>query len=628
MKKDILKVIISAILLIIAEFAKINNEWIKIILFIISYLLVGAEVIVKAIKKMLKKDFFDENFLMTVATIGAIAIKQFPEAISVMLFYEIGEILQDTAVEKSKKSITSLLKIRPDYANIKDENEKMIKVKPEEIKTGQTIFIKPGEKIPIDGIVIEGKSSIDTSALTGESIPREIKVGDEALSGCINLDGMLTVEVSKEFKQSTVNKIIDLVENATEKKTTTENFITKFSKIYTPVVVLLAIVIAIFSPFILKTGEFNTWLYKALTFLVISCPCALVISVPLSFFSGIGGASRKGILVKGSNYLEVLSNVKTVIFDKTGTLTKGKFEVQEIKPKDITRDDLIKIAAYAENHSNHPIAKSVRKLYKGEVEEKNISSIKEISGKGIICTLYNLQYDSDRLKHKKETSVIIGNKSLLVENNIENIEEKDNDIGTILYIAINDIYSGKIIIADEIKKDSKESIKQLKKIGVNDIVMITGDKEEVAKNVSKKLGIETFHFELLPDEKMKKMEELLTRNFKSDRGKVAFVGDGINDAPSLARADVGIAMGGLGSDAAIEAASVVIMNDEPSKIPLAIEIAKKTMKISKENIWFAIIVKTLILIMSILGITTMWQAVFADVGVTIIAVFNSLRALK
>lgn len=625
MKKKILRIVTSLILLIIAQFLIKNNEIFRIILFVLSYLLVGYEVIIKAIKNILRIDFFDENFLIFLATIGAMIIKHFPEAIMVMLFYEIGEILEDKAIAKSKKSIKKLLEIRPDYANIKDETEKIIKINPEKVEIGQIIYVNPGEKIPLDGIIIEGESTVDTSTLTGEYIPRKLKTGDEALSGCINLDGVLKIKVNKSFEQSTVNKIIDLVENATDKKTDTEKFITKFSKIYTPIVVVIAILIAIIPTLILKIGDFNTWIYKSLTFLVVSCPCALVISVPLSFFCGIGKASQNGILIKGTNYIETLSNVKTIIFDKTGTLTKGNFEVQEILPKEITRNDLIKIAAYAESCSNHPIAKSIVTLYKNKINEKNITNLREISGKGIICSLVNLELEQENIK---EINVIIGNKPLLEENNIQNIEENKKDIGTIIYVAINGKYSGKIIIADEIKKDSNKAIRELNKLGIKDITMITGDKKDVAKKVSRSLGIKKYYYELLPDEKMKKMEELLTRNFKSDTGKVAFIGDGINDAPSLARADVGIAMGGLGSDVAIEAASVVIMNDEPSKLSLAIKISKKTMRIAKENICIAIIIKIVVLLLSYFGIATMWEAVFADVGVTIITIINALRAFS
>ena len=635
MKKQIIQVISALILFIIGLSVKFENVWINRAIYLISYAIVGAEIVIVAIKNIFKGEVFDEHFLMAVATIGAISIGEYPEAVAVMLFYQIGEMFQDYAVDKSKKSITELMDIRPDYANVKREN-KITKVKPEEVKINEIIVVKPGEKIPLDGIVIDGKSMLDTSSLTGESLPRSIKKDEEVLSGCINQSGTITIKVTKEYGESTVHKILDLVENASNKKSKSENFITKFAKYYTPIVVILAVMLAIIPPIILRDGNFTNWLYRALTFLVVSCPCALVISIPLGFFGGIGGASKKGILVKGSNYLEALANTETVVFDKTGTLTEGVFEVQEIKTakeiqdqklketkqepenieiSEITKEELLKTVAICENDSNHPIANSVKNAYVKQNNEKidtsNLKNVQEISGKGISATIEGKE-------------VLVGNQKLMKDKDIKYIQCKS--VGTILYVSIEGKFAGYIVISDKIKQDSKEVISSLNKNGVKKTVMLTGDKKEVAEKVSKQIGIDAVYAELLPDGKVKKVEELLQT--KESKGKLVFVGDGINDAPVLALSDIGIAMGGLGSDAAIEAADVVIMTDEPSKVSKSIDIAKKTMKIVKENIIFAIAVKIIVLILGACGIATMWEAVFADVGVSILAILNSLRMLK
>ena len=546
---------------------------------------------------------------MAVATIGAFAIGEFPEAVAVMLFYQIGELFQDYAVDKSKESITNLMDIRPDVAVVK-RNGKLETLKPETVKIGEEIVVKPGEKIPLDGTIIDGSSMLDTSALTGESVPRSAKIGEKVLSGCINQSGVLTIKVEKEFGESTVSKILDLVENASNKKSKSENFITKFAKIYTPTVVGIAILLAIIPPFLLKWGSFSEWLERALTFLVVSCPCALVISIPLGFFGGIGGASRKGVLIKGRNYLELLSKTDIFVFDKTGTLTEGVFEVQKINPVDISEEELLKIAAYAESYSNHPISASIKKAYQKEINQEIIEKTEEISGKGIISQIEN-------------KTVVIGNNKIMQEKGIE--YKECNDIGTILYVAINNKFEGSIVIADKIKEDAKQTIQGLKRNNVSKTVMLTGDKKEIAEKVAKQIEIDEVYADLLPDQKVEKVEELMKQ--KTEKGKLAFVGDGINDAPVLAISDIGIAMGGLGSDAAIEAADIVIINDKPSKILEAIKISNKTMRIVKQNIIFAISVKILVLILGACGIATMWEAVFADVGVSFIAILNSLRAL-
>ena len=610
MKKRTIKIIISLILFIFAMVIKFENEIINNIIFVISYLIVGFEILKKAIRNIVRGKVFDENFLMSVATIGAFAIGEYPEAVAVMLFYQIGELFQSYAVDKSRKSIASLMDIRPDYANVYREGN-IETANPEEVKIGETIVIKPGEKIPLDGKIIEGKTTLDTKALTGESLPREVSEGDEVLSGCINLNGMIKIEVTKEFGESTVSKILDLVENASSKKSKSENFITKFAKYYTPTVVIIALILAIVPPLVIQGATFSDWIYRALSFLVVSCPCALVISIPLSFFGGIGGASKKGILIKGSNYLEALSNAEIAVFDKTGTLTKGVFEVQEVKPVDISNEELLKIAAYAENYSNHPISKSIKQAYNKPIDENEIINSEELSGLGIVAKI-------------GEKNVLVGNEKLMQEKQIE--FEKCNKIGTIIYIAINGKYTGYILIADKIKEDAKQTIEELKKNDIKQTIMLTGDKKEVGESVAKEVGIDKVYTELLPTDKVQKVEELLKT--KSPKGKLVFVGDGINDAPVLTLADIGIAMGGLGADSAIEAADIVIMTDEPSKIIKAIKLSKKTMRIVKENIVFAIFIKILVLVLTAFGLSTMWEAVFADVGVSIIAIINALRVLK
>ncbi len=610
MKKDGIKILISLVLFIMAITIDFNNELINNTIYVVSYVIVGLEIIIKAIKNFTKGKIFDENFLMTVATIGAFGIGEFPEAVAVMLFYKIGELFQDYAVDKSKKSISDLMDIRPDFANV-ERNGKIEKVNPDDVKIGEIIVIKPGEKIPLDGCVIEGSSSLDTKALTGESLPKDVSENEEVLSGCINLSGVIKVKVTKEYGKSTASKILDLVENASSKKAKSENFITKFARYYTPIVVIIAVFLATIPPIIIKDATFSEWLYRALTFLVVSCPCALVISIPLSFFGGIGGASKMGILIKGSNYLEQLANTEIVVFDKTGTLTHGVFEVQKINAINISEEELLKITAYSENYSNHPIALSVKKAYGKNINEKQIIETKELSGLGITAKI-------------EEQNVLVGNEKLMSENQIE--YTKCDDVGTILYVAIDGKYVGNIVIADKIKEDSVKAISNLKKNNIKQIVMLTGDKKKVGENIAKKLSIDTVYAELLPDGKVEKIESLLKE--KSEKGKLLFAGDGINDAPVLAISDIGIAMGALGSDAAIESADVVIMTDEPSKIVDAIQLSKKTMRIVKENIIFAIFVKILVLILSALGISTMWEAVFADVGVTIISVINALRVLR
>ena len=609
MKKSLIQIIISAILFAIGLLVPFSNEWITKGIYIVAYLIVGLEIVIKAIKNIFKGEVFDEHFLMAVATIGAFAIGEFPEAVAVMLFYQIGELFQDYAVDKSKESITNLMDIRPDVAVVK-RNGKLETVKPETVKIGEEIVVKPGEKIPLDGTIIDGSSMLDTSALTGESVPRSAKIGEKVLSGCINQSGVLTIKVEKEFGESTVSKILDLVENASNKKSKSENFITKFAKIYTPTVVGIAVLLAIIPPFLLNWGSFSEWLERALTFLVVSCPCALVISIPLGFFGGIGGASRKGVLIKGSNYLELLSKTDIFVFDKTGTLTEGVFEVQKINPVDISEEELLKIAAYAESYSNHPISASIKKAYQKEINQEIIEKTEEISGKGIISQIEN-------------KTVVIGNNKIMQEKGIE--YKECNDIGTILYVAINNKFAGSIVIADKIKEDAKQTIQGLKRNNVSKTVMLTGDKKEIAEKVAKQIEIDEVYTDLLPNQKVEKVEELMKQ--KTEKGKLAFVGDGINDAPVLAISDIGIAMGGLGSDAAIEAADIVIMNDKPSKILEAIKISNKTMRIVKQNIIFAISVKILVLILGACGIATMWEAVFADVGVSFIAILNSLRAL-
>lgn len=610
MTKRLWRIIIGAAVLATAVLLSLNNEWLQIALFIISYIIVGGDVVKRAVKNIFKGQVFDENFLMSIATIGAFFIGEYPEGVAVMLFYQVGELFQSYAVGKSRKSIASLMDIRPDYANVKKGDE-LVKVDPDEVQIGDIIVIKAGEKIPLDGKVIEGSSMIDTSALTGESVPRKVEVGSDILSGCININGVITAEVTKEFGESTVSKILDLVENASSKKSNSEQFITKFARYYTPVVVIIAVFLAIIPPLVLDGATFSDWIYRALAFLVVSCPCALVISIPLSFFGGIGGASKKGVLVKGSNYLEALAETEIVVFDKTGTLTKGVFNVQEIHPEGVSKEELLELTAHAESYSNHPISLSLKRAYSKEIDNERILDVEEISGHGVIATVDG----------KK---VMAGNIKLMKMMDIPYF--KGELIGTIVHVAVNNKYIGYIVIADEVKEDSAQAIKELKAANIKQTVMLTGDNKSIGSKVAKELGLDKVYAELLPADKVEKLEELFSQ--KSKKGKLAFVGDGINDAPVLARADIGIAMGGLGSDAAIEAADVVIMTDEPSKIATTMKISKKTLKIAHQNIVFAIGIKIIVLILSAFGITTMWAAIFADVGVTIIAVLNAFRALN
>ena len=607
-KKEVI-IIISAMLFAIALFVRMSQN-LQLILMLVAYILLGKDTVLKAVKNVEKGDFFDENFLMTVATLGAIIIGEYPEAVAVMLFYEVGELFQSYAINKSRKSIADMMDIKPEYANVIRDN-KSIKVDPDEVQIDEIIEIKPGERVPLDAIIIKGETTLDTSALTGESIPVEVREGASILSGCINLNALILAKVTKEYFDSTVNKVLDLVENAAAKKSTSERLITRFAKIYTTIVISLAVLLAILPPIISGEYNFRLWIFRALAFLVVSCPCAFVISVPLSFFSGIGAASRAGILIKGGNYLEILSKVDIVVFDKTGTLTKGVFNVQKVVvvDKSIKEDEFISLVAMAESGSNHPISKSIQKYYNREIDKNSINSIKEISGKGIEALINNMK-------------ILVGNEKLVnIPSNLV-----IDDIGTILYVEIDNKFTGYIVISDEIKKDASKAIKGLKDIGVKKSIMLTGDIEKVGKKVGEDLGLDEIYTNLLPQDKVSKFEEIIGN--KKSKGNVAFVGDGINDAPVLARADVGIAMGAMGSDAAIEAADVVIMTDEPSKIVTAIKSSKKTMKIAMQNIALAFGVKAIALILSALGIADMWMAVFADTGVTILAVLNSFRALK
>lgn len=609
-KKEIIKLIIGGAIFAVGMIFTFPN-WLEFIIFIISYIILGGSVVLRAIKSIARGQVFTEHFLMSVATIGAFFVGEYPEGVAVMLFYLIGELFQDMAVDHSRKSISSLMDIRPDYANLKVGKE-LRKVSPEDVHIGDIIVVKPGEKIPLDGKVIEGTSMVDTSALTGESVPRELEPGNDALSGFINKNGVLSIEVTKDYDDSTISKILELVQNASSRKSPTEKFITKFARYYTPVVVFGALALAIIPPLVIAGATFSDWIYRALVFLVVSCPCALVISIPLGFFGGIGGASKRGILIKGSNYLEALNNVETVVFDKTGTLTKGVFKVTETNSRDsFTNEELLEYAAYAESYSNHPIALSIVSAYNAEIDKNRIENYREIAGNGIKVNVDGKE-------------VLAGNIKLMISENINynNVEIT----GTVVHVAIDGNYAGNIVISDEVKEDSESAIKALKSLGINKIVMLTGDLKVVADKIGKRLGLDEVYSELLPADKVDKIESLEAK--KSHNGKVVFVGDGINDAPVLARADIGIAMGGLGSDAAIEAADVVIMTDEPSKIASAIKIAKRTRKIVFENIMFALGIKAIFLVLGAFGMASMWEAVFADMGVALIAIFNAMRVMN
>lgn len=609
-KKEAIRIAIGGAIYLAAILFSLPSK-VELSMFIVSYFIIGGEVLLKAVRNILHGQVFDENFLMIIATLGAFAIGDYREAVAVMMFYQVGELFQDMAVNRSRRSISSLMDIRPDYANLKTGDD-IIRVSPEKIKAGDIIVVKPGERVPLDGIVIEGSSSVDTSALTGESVPRDINEGSDILSGFINKQGLLTIKVTKEFGESTVSRILELVQNASSRKAATENFITKFARYYTPFVVFSALALAVIPPLVISGATFSQWLSRALIFLVISCPCALVISIPLSFFGGIGGASRRGILVKGSNFLEALNQVDTVVFDKTGTLTKGVFSVTQINPEEgFNSEELLRYASHAEFYSNHPIALSIRSAYNKEVNGEIIADYSEISGLGVKVKVEDKQ-------------ILAGNQKLMKENGIALSEA--STFGTVVHLAIDGVYAGNIVISDEVKEDSKGAIEKLKMSGVKKIVMLTGDNRHAAEIIGKSLGIDEIHSELLPHQKVERLEEI--ENKVSQKGKVIFVGDGVNDAPVLARADIGVAMGGLGSDAAIEAADVVLMTDEPSKLAEAIKIAKRTRKIVWQNIIFSLGVKAIFLILGAFGIATMWEAVFADVGVALIAVLNSMRVMK
>lgn len=610
MKKKLGLIISASIFFVIAFCCPLDWIILKNSLFVVSYLLVGFEILRKAARNIVNGHVFDENFLMTVATLGAFGIGEIEEAVAVMLFYQVGEFFQSYAVDKSRKSITALMDIRPDYANVY-RNKEILKVDPDEVNVGEIILIKPGEKVPLDGNVVEGEGMLNTLALTGEAMPRHVKKDDSVFSGCISMDATLKLKVEKEFSESTVSKILELVENASSRKSKSENFISKFAKFYTPIVVGIAVLLALLPPMFLGWDTFSTWLYRALSFLVVSCPCALVISIPLSFFGGIGAAAKRGILVKGSNYLEALSKTELVICDKTGTLTEGVFKVQEINGVGYSDQDVLKYAAYAEYYSLHPISLSLKEAYGKEIDDKLIAKNKELSGKGVYSVVGG----------KK---ILVGNDKLMEEYHIS--YTKNHKMGTIIYVAIDSKFAGSIVISDKIKEDAYLTMEQFRKNQVQKVVMLTGDKENISKSVAKKLGIDEYHAELLPQEKVKLVEKYMSE--KSADGKLVFVGDGINDAPVLAYADIGISMGGLGSDAAIEASDVVIMTDQPSLISEAIQISRQTMRIVKENIIFAITVKIVVLLLSAFGLATMWAAVFADVGVSVIAILNALRILR
>lgn len=610
MTKQVWRILLGAILCMAGILLKTGNPFLSLTVFLIAFLVVGIDVVLQAAGNIMRGQVFDENFLMSIATIGAFIIGEYPEGVAVMLFYQVGEMFQSHAVNQSRKSITELMNIRPDFANVRRGDE-IIKLSPEEVRVGEIIVIKAGEKIPLDAVVLQGNSMLDTSALTGESVPREVGVGGELLSGCVNINGLLTARVSKEYGESTVSRILDLVENASAKKAKTEHFITKFARFYTPVVVILAAIISIVPPLLLSDATFGDWVYRGLTFLVISCPCALVVSIPLSFFGGLGGASKKGILIKGSNYLEALAQTEIVVFDKTGTLTKGVFDVQEIQSAVLECNELLELAAYAESYSNHPISLSLLRAYGKEIDRSRISDVEEIPGHGVRAVVdgKTILVGSEKLMNKMKVSYANGEWA-----------------GTVVHVSQEGRYAGYILIADEIKTDSHKAVERLKDASIRQVVMLTGDSASVADKVSKELGLDRVYAELLPAGKVEKLEELLVH--KSANGNLAFVGDGINDAPVLARADIGIAMGGLGSDAAIEAADVVIMTDEPSKVSTAIKISQRTLGIVKQNIVFSLFVKFSVLILAAIGFASMWAGVAADVGVTVLAVLNAARALR
>lgn len=614
-KKTLTRIIVSFVIFVplfvlehLGVFDKLPNEWILGGIYLVPYIIIGYDIIIKAARNISHGQVFDENFLMMIATFGAFGVKEFEEAVAVMLFYQVGELFQGYAVGKSRQSISEMMDICPEYANI-EENGELKQVDPDDVEIGSIIVIKPGEKVPLDGVIIEGNSMLDTAALTGESVPRSAKAGDEIVSGCVNGSGTLKVKTTKAFEDSTVAKILELVENASSKKARVENFITRFAKYYTPVVTIAAVIIAIIPSII--TGNWGDWITRACIFLVISCPCALVISVPLGFFSGIGSASRIGVLVKGSNFLEAVAEVTTIVMDKTGTLTKGEFKVSEIVSSGISEERLLEIAAYGESFSTHPIAASIKEAYDNKIDTDRIKDVKEISGHGV-----------ELLLDGKET--LVGNGKLLKSHSIAYEEHKSD--GTVVYVAYDNTFVGAIVISDTIKDGAKEAVADMKKVGVKNVVMLTGDRQKAAEEVAKELGIDTVYSELLPSDKVQKVEELLAS--KTGKEKVAFVGDGINDAPVLTRADVGIAMGSMGSDAAIEAADIVLMDDDVRKIASTVKIARKTLGVVKQNIVFALGVKFIVLILGALGVANMWEAVFADVGVSVIAILNSMRVLK
>lgn len=614
-KKVFTRIIVAAVLMVVLSLLPIDG-WLKFVLFMIPYLVIGHDILLKAWKGILNRQVFDENFLMAVATIGAILLGDYKEGVAVMLFYQIGELFQSYAVGKSRRNISELMDIRPDYANIEKEDGTLEQVDPDEVGIGSVIVVQPGEKVPIDGVIEEGRTSLNTSALTGESLPREAGVGDEVISGCINMSGVLKIRTTKEFGESTVSKILDMVENASSKKSRSENFISKFAKYYTPAVCYGALALAILPPlvrllFLGMTPEWGDWVMRALTFLVISCPCALVISIPLSFFAGIGGASNAGVLVKGSNYLETLSQTKYVVFDKTGTMTQGVFEVSGVHHSSMDTEKLLEYAALAECHSSHPISKSLKKAYGKPLDPSRVTDVEEISGNGVTAKVDGVR-------------VAAGNSKLMEKLGVDCME--CHSVGTVVHMAVNGKYAGHILISDQIKPHAKEALAALKKCGVKKTIMLTGDRREAARQVAEELGIDEVHSELLPGDKVAQVEKLLDE--KGEKEKLAFVGDGINDAPVLSRADIGIAMGALGSDAAIEAADIVLMDDDPLKISKAIRISRKCLRIVYENIYFAIGVKVVCLILGALGIANMWAAIFADVGVMIIAVLNAIRALN